>query len=198
MSSPEPSSGSTPAGIAESALERHGPWAFVLIGVAMIVVAAIGYLDASVSIAFVAVGAGLMALGGLAARIEGTVKVGLQGFELALRARQALLDARHEVEATDPEEAKRIDEKVDELDNWFEIYLREVSKRPGVSPYAQAALLQRTYQAAHPTGRYRGGGVVQGVDTEDVGSGRYRGGAVVPGVDTEESQPDTKPDPGAE
>ncbi len=64
MSSPEASSASAPPRIAEGKLECHGPWAFVLLGVAMIIVAAVGYLEPSVSIAFVAVGAGLMALGG--------------------------------------------------------------------------------------------------------------------------------------
>jgi hypothetical protein len=180
MSSPKASSEPAPPVIAEGKLERHGPWLFVVLGVAMIIVAAIGYLEPSVSIAFVAVGAGLMALGGLAARIEGTVKVGLQGFEVALRARQALLDRQQEVEATDPEEAKRIGEQVDELDNWFETYRRELSKRQyWLTPLEQAVLLQSTYDIAHrPTGR-------------------YRGGAIVPGVDTEESQPDTKPGSGA-
>ena len=120
-----------------------------------------------------------MALGGLAARIEGTVKVGLQGFEVALQARQALVEAQHEVEATDPEEAKRIGEKVEELDDWFETYRREMSKHPGLTVWGQAALLQSKWETApRPTGR-------------------YTGGAIVPGVDTEESRPDTKPGPGA-
>jgi hypothetical protein len=179
MSSPTASSEPAPPVIAEGKLERHGPWAFVLLGVAMIIVAAIGYLEPSVSIAFVAVGAGLMALGGLTARIEGTVKVGLQGFEFALQARQALVEAQHEVEASDPEEAKRIGEKVEELDDWFETYRRNVSERHGLPPLMRAALLQNAWQTApRPTGR-------------------YRGGEIVPGVDTEESQPDTKPGPGA-
>jgi hypothetical protein len=141
--------------------------------VAMIIVAAIGYLEPSVSIAFVAVGAGLMALGAMAARIEGTIKVGVQGFEFALRARQALVELQQETEATDPEEAKRIGEKVEELDDWFETYKREASQRPGLTVWARAALLEAVYKSSRPTG-------------------------VVPAFDTEEPQPDPKPAPGPE
>jgi hypothetical protein len=92
-------------------LERLSPWAFVALGVGMIAVAAVDYLAASVAVGFVVVGAGLVALGGLAARIDGTVKLGLQGFEFALRARQALDEAEREVEQRDPEEAKLLAEK---------------------------------------------------------------------------------------
>ena len=66
--------------------------------------------------AFVVLGAALVALGGLAWRVEGTVKVGVQGFELALRAREALIEARQQAEERDPEEAKRLDEQVAQID----------------------------------------------------------------------------------
>ena len=56
----------------EGRVERFAPWAFVGIGVAMIAVAAADYLATSVATAFVVLGAALVALGGLAARAEGT------------------------------------------------------------------------------------------------------------------------------
>jgi hypothetical protein len=35
-------------------------------------------------------------------RIEGPIKIGLQGFEVALRAKQALIEAQRELEERDP------------------------------------------------------------------------------------------------
>ena len=153
-------------------LERSAPWACAAIGVLMIVVAAIDYLDSAVSVAFVIVGAALFVVGGFAARIEGTIKVGIQGFEVALRAhheaRQALVEAQREVEETDPEEAKRLGEKVEQLDNWFEAYKTDIAHRHGLTPFDKMDLLQSHYQQSiAPTGRYRGGAIVQGVDTQD-------------------------------
>lgn len=108
----------------------------------MIAVTAVDYLAASVAVGFVVVGAGLVALGGLAARIDGTVRLGLQGFEFALRARQALDEAEREVEQRDPEEAKLLAEKVEELDDWFDEYQRVVAERSITNPYTRARLLE--------------------------------------------------------
>jgi hypothetical protein len=147
-------------------LERFAPWACATLGVLMIVAAAIGYLESAVSVAFVIVGAALFVVGGFAARIEGTIKVGVQGFEVALRAhheaRQALVEAQREVQESDPEEAKRLGEKVEELDNWFEAYQAEVARRgPGLSPFTKATLLQLYHQG------YRAGSAPTGADTQD-------------------------------
>ncbi len=92
------------------------------------------------------------------------MKVGLQGFELALRRKQELLDRQHEVEATDPEEAKRIGEKVEELDHWIRA-TAEVSKQAAPSLWSGADLadlFHAYWEAARPTGRYRGGAIVPG------------------------------------
>jgi hypothetical protein len=136
----------------EGRLDRHAPWAFVGIGVAMIVVAAFDYLPTSVAVAFVVLGAALVAVGGLAARIEGTIKVGLQGFEMALRARQAIAEVQQQVEASGTEEAKRIGatlEQIDQdLDDWFEAYKRHLARHPVSSPFERAALMKEYWMRA--------------------------------------------------
>jgi hypothetical protein len=135
---------------------------FVGLGVGMIAVAAANYLAASVDVAFVVLGAGLIALGGLAARIEGRVKLSLQGFEFALRARHALVEAQREVEERDPEEAKRLAGKVEELDDWFAEYQRVVAARRITNPFAQAATLQEMRQLRHGPMAQRGAATTPG------------------------------------
>jgi hypothetical protein len=131
----------------EGGLDRHAPWAFAAIGVGMIVAAAVDYLATSVAVAFVVLGAALVVIGGLAARIEGRIKVGVQGFEMALRAREAIAQVQQEVEASGTEEAKRIGEKLEqidqELDDWFELYKSHVGRTPGLSPFDRASLMKQ-------------------------------------------------------
>jgi hypothetical protein len=131
---------------AEGWLDRYGPWAFVVLGVAMIAVATVDYLDASVGVAFVVLGAGLLALGGLASRLQGTIKLGLQGVEMALAARQAVVAAQRTVEQSNPEAARRLGATIDNLDGWFEEYQRRVANTPGMyDPFARAALMQSVH-----------------------------------------------------
>jgi len=116
---------------------------FVVLGVAMIVVAAVGYLDAGVGVAFVVLGTGLLALGGFAARLQGTIKLGMQGVEMALAAREAVVDAQRAVETSDPEVAGRLGTTIDKLDGWFEEYQRRVATTPGMhNPFLRAALMK--------------------------------------------------------
>jgi hypothetical protein len=118
---------------------------FVVLGVAMIVVA-VGYLDAGVDVAFVVLGTGLLALGGFAARLQGTIKLGLQGVEIALAAREAVVDAQRAVEKSDPEAAGRLGTTIDKLDGWYEEYWRRVATTPGMhDPFLRAALMKSIY-----------------------------------------------------
>jgi hypothetical protein len=134
----------------EGTAERLAPWTFVVIGVAMMAVAAADYLATSVATAFVVLGAGLVALGGLAARAEGTLKLGVQGVEMFLRARDALVEVKQEVEERDPEEAERLAGKVEELDEWFAEYLRDVAANRVTNPWTRAAMLDKARRHKRP------------------------------------------------
>jgi hypothetical protein len=54
-----------------SGAERVAPWIFVIVGVAMIVLAAINYLSDPVAVAFAVIGAGLIVLGVCLGLLEG-------------------------------------------------------------------------------------------------------------------------------
>lgn len=134
----------------ESLLERHGPVGFVMVGLAMIVVAAAAGLNDAVAITFAILGVALVALGGLAARLEGPFEIGADGLKGVLRVRHDLLEAKHEAEHQGrPEDAKRLGEVVDELDDWFAMYLREDLSGPELNPFIRAARLQRAYDRRH-------------------------------------------------
>ena len=143
----------------EGRIERLAPWAFVGIGVLMMAVAAADYLATSVATAFVVLGAALVALGGLAARAEGTLKLGVQGVEMFLRARDALVEVQREVEERgDEDEAKRVAVKVEELDDWFADYVRRVEAQPNLSPFVRAALMKQAWQERYPPSPERDSG----------------------------------------
>lgn len=67
--------------------ERVAAPTLLLLGLAMIVLAAIGYLASSVGVAFAVLGAALAVLGACLHLLEGNVKLGPQGFEATFRQR---------------------------------------------------------------------------------------------------------------
>jgi hypothetical protein len=85
-------------------LERWAPGLFVVIGLAMLVVAALDYLTSGVSGTFAILGTALIIFGGLLRSIEGVFKVGPQGIEATIKARTEIAAAVIE-EKKDPDEA---------------------------------------------------------------------------------------------
>jgi hypothetical protein len=74
------------------------PAIFIVVGLAMITLAALDYLSAGVASTFAVLGTALIVLGGLLRLIEGVVKVGPQGFEATLRQEaEATKHAVHEI-----------------------------------------------------------------------------------------------------
>jgi hypothetical protein len=83
---------------AESFVERHAPAGFVIVGMAMLVVAAFDYLPAAVGVALVVLGAALVVLGGILPSLEAAVELGPGGLRAQLHERKAeLLAATGEV-----------------------------------------------------------------------------------------------------
>ncbi|MCW2983494.1 MAG: hypothetical protein JWR63_1064 [Conexibacter sp.] len=125
-----------------SVLEANAPVLFAVVGLAMIVAAAVGYLADAVSSAFAIVGAGLLIVGGLAGRLL-TFKLTTTGIEGTLAARQVLAEARERAEAEGVEEAA---EAFSSALDWFSAYQAAAeSKDP--SPWVRAAAFQKAYEA---------------------------------------------------
>jgi hypothetical protein len=128
-----------------TAIETHGPTLFAIVGVAMIAVAAVGYLADAVSTAFAIVGAGLLVVGGLAGRLL-TFKLTATGVEGSLAARQFVAALEQQAQAEGDEEtaqaAKLTGEK---LDNWYLAFLAS-PEQLDPNPYVRAAAMQRYYR----------------------------------------------------
>jgi hypothetical protein len=82
-------------------MERFAPFLFLVIGLAMLVVAAMDYLSGGVASTFVILGSGLIALGGLLRLIEGVIKLGPQGVEFTLRQIEAVKEVVAELPPND-------------------------------------------------------------------------------------------------
>jgi len=95
-------------------VERHAPAGFVVVGLAMLVVAAFDYLPAGVAIAFAVLGATLVVLGGILPSLEAAVDLGPRGLRAQLQARKAELIAATEEVA--PERVEPLRALADYLD----------------------------------------------------------------------------------
>jgi hypothetical protein len=99
---------------AESFVERHAPVGFVVVGTAMLVVAAVDYLPAAVGVAFVVLGAAVVVLGGILPSLEAAVELGPRGLRAQIQQRKAeLLAATEEVA---PERVESLEALADYLD----------------------------------------------------------------------------------
>jgi hypothetical protein len=83
----------------DDALESLAPLLFILIGVVMIVLAAVAGVSDTVAVAFAVLGTVLVVFGGFARVLEGPFEIGTQKFKGQLAARAAaVLDAAEDAE----------------------------------------------------------------------------------------------------
>jgi hypothetical protein len=101
-------------------IEHNAPWGFVLLGLAMIVTAAVDYLPQALAITFVILGAGLVVLGGVLPTLEGSLELGPRGLKEQIQERKAeLLEAATDVA---PERVEALRSLADFLDPTTPLY----------------------------------------------------------------------------
>jgi hypothetical protein len=104
----------------ETFIEHNAPWAFVVIGVAMIVIAAFDYLAGGPAIAFAVLGAVLVVIGGTLPVLEGALEFGRGGLKSQIKQRKAeLIMAAEEVA---PERVEPLKALADYLDPTTPVY----------------------------------------------------------------------------
>jgi hypothetical protein len=101
-------------------IEHNAPWGFVLIGVAMIAIAAVDYLPQALAITFAVLGVGLVVLGGVLPALEGSLELGPRGLKAQVHERKAeLLEAAQDVA---PERVEPLKALADFLDPTTPLY----------------------------------------------------------------------------
>jgi hypothetical protein len=130
-----------------STLDRWAPLGFVVLGVAMIAIAAAAGLAASLAVTFAVLGAALVVAGGFAGRLEGPFKLGPGGIEGQLGALLTTMEGVAAEQAT--KDALSVRESgVEDSDNWFldyQAHVRELGEAAS-DPFARAALLRQAYE----------------------------------------------------
>ena len=123
-------------------VERHTSPGFVVVGVVMIVVAALAGLADAVAVTFAVLGAGLVVLGGITSRLAPGERqeFGPAGLKFVLADLKKVAEQENR-----PEEAKVLGELVETADDWYQNYLRMREQQPR-DPLSQAALLQEAWR----------------------------------------------------